>query len=54
MDMETSIKQSILNHVDLCGDVPAWIAAVKAECAEFDQSYVNEVLVQWFCGEIQI
>ena len=54
MDMETSIKQSILNHVDLCGDVPAWIAAVKAECAEFDQSLVNEVLVQWFCGEIQI
>ena len=52
--MELSIKQSILNNIDLRCDVPAWIAAVKSECAEFDQSLVNKVLVQWFCGEIQI
>lgn len=45
--METSIKQSILNHCDKAHDVPAWISAVKAECAEFDQSLVNKIFLEF-------
>ena len=45
--MELSIKQSILNNIDLRCDVPAWIAAVKSECAEFDQSLVNKVFLEF-------
>ena len=45
--METSIKQSILNNIDLRSDVPAWISVVKSECAEFDQSLVNEIFLEF-------
>ena len=45
--METSIKQSILNNIDLHRDVPAWYAGVKKECAEFDQSLVNKIFLEF-------
>jgi len=45
--METSIKQAILNNIDLKCDVPAWIAAVKKECVEFDQSLVNKIFLEF-------
>ena len=46
--MELSIKQSILNHCDKAHDVSAWIAAVKSECVEFDQSLVNKIILEFF------
>ena len=45
--MELSIKQSILNHCDKMHDLPAWIAAVKKDCVEFDQSLVNKIFLEF-------
>ena len=45
--METAIRQSILNNIDLNRNIPAWIAAVKKECAEFDQSLVNKIFLEF-------